>query len=609
MAVQKIIITDWSGGLATTSEKKDLPFTAKFAKGTNPFEDPAYLTLSRKATKISSTTVAGLPYWAVDGSPWNTNRYSYDSAGKVYKIASNDTVSLLRTVSGGAGEGLAAYDNRLLYALGTELGNYSPLDNSPSFSDAFSSWWIASQLTTTGGGTGSTDYSTTTAINEGATHRQTFTATYDPVKNIIIDVDVVGSGDWTVTLHNTNNDSLGSKTIVNASMSAADITFTLTSVGRIKLGESYHFHVTTTVADGGVDTNVNNDLEGAEFTVTYGTLIDTTFHPMAKHLNLVAIGNERYVAVFDGATYNPNRLELPAGLQVRTIAKTNEFIVVEAFSGSDITKAEFAERFYWDGIQPNFNYSTPITIGACNALGVTKNELVGVYGNRGAVYKGDNLEDVYAKIPKLVRGKSVEVYPGAISEYEGRTLIGYAGSTDDTAGVELGIYERGQQDSKTPLALNLSYLLSTGTTQGANTKIGMVRVFGKDILVGWQDGASTYGIDKITLGDSALAAGSWESLIFDANNPKKEKLALEMNITFEALTTNQSITPKTKINRTASFTNGTAATSGDTSVKLVLDTRYNEIEFGFNWASTSNTFIKIVSIEFIYDDLIEEQEE
>ena len=158
----------------------------------------------------------------------------------------------------------------------SDCAKLCPLNGTPAFQDAFSGWSVGSQLQTTGGGTGSTDYSTTTAINEGATHRQTFTATKDPVKSIVIDIDVVGTGDFTVTLHNVANDTLGTSTIVNGSMSTGDVTFALASVGRTPAGESFHFHVTTTVADGGVDTNVNNDLEGAEFTVNYAALLSAT---------------------------------------------------------------------------------------------------------------------------------------------------------------------------------------------------------------------------------------------------------------------------------------------------------------------------------------------
>ena len=610
MSEQTLIITRFEGAIGTTSEKTSIPNAARFVKGLNPFEDPHFITLSRKATKKSSTTVVTLPHWMVDGSPWNTHRYVYDSGGKIYQFTSADSPSLLRTVTGGGGEGLLVFDNYLYYALGTEIGRYGPLDGTPAFDDAITSWWIASQLQDTGGGTGETDYVPPTTISEAATARQTLEDITDSIVSITIDVDVVGSGDWTVTLHDAANTSIGSKTIANGSMDTGDVVFTFASVLRVKSGEDYHFHVTSTAADGGVDTDTAEDLEGAEYTVQYKALIDATFHPMVDHLNLMVIGNGRYLATFDQANYYPNKILLPAGFEVRAMAKTDEYVVAEAFKGSTIREAEKAKRFYWDGISSTFDFSTDITVGACNAIGTINNQLLGVYGHKGAVYRSSSqaeLEDIYAKIPKLVRGKYVEVYPGAIAEYEGNALIGYAASTDDTTGFEMGVYEFGSEDSKLPKVLNMSYLASTLDTQGTNVKISMVKVFGKDIYVGGQTGATTYFVDKIALGDSALAAGSWESLIFDGGSPDHNMQAIKVVVTFEALTIGQSVTAKHKLDRTASFTTGTAAsTVGDTEAKVFINTVCKEAEFGFDLASTSNTFPKITSVSFVFDPLDKE---
>jgi len=115
-----------------------------------------------------------------------------------------------------------------------------------------------------------------------------------------------------------------------------------------------------------------------------------------------------------------------------------------------------------------------------------------------------------------------------------------------------------------------------------------------------------FGVDKIALGDNASATGSLESLIFDGGSPNKEKLALNLIITFETTTTGQTITPKYKLDRATSFTTGTASSVGDTRIEAPIFTRFKEIEVGFNLASTSNTFPKITSITFSYDDLIEE---
>ena len=609
MAKQRLIIKEFSGAVATTGEKKDVPNSFKFLKNLNPFIDPSSITQARIATKKSSTTITGLPHWMEDGSPWATDRYVYDSAGKIYKVTNADLVSSLRTVSGGAGEGLKVFDDYLYYALTAELGRYGLLSGTPAFNDSFLSDGTT-DVDQTGGGTGSTDYVPPTTISEVATARQTFIPAKDSLKAIIIDVDVVGTGNWTVTVHDTNDVSIGSKAIANGSMSTGDVTFTFATPLRIEIGDSYHFHVTSTVANGGVDTNVNTDLEGAEFSSLFGILISATFHPMVEHLNLLVIGNERYLARWDRATYDPNKITFAAGFECRTLAKFEEFVVAGCFKGSSISDTEEARLYFWDGISPTFNFYTDVTLGAPNALHNSKGILVGVYGNRGAMYQGnDPFEELVDEVPKLAKGKKVEVYPGAITEYEEKTLIGYSAATDDSSGLEQGVYQLGKQDQRLPEAFNYPFTISTGTTQATTLKIGMVKAIGTDLYIGWRDNTD-YGLDKITFGDSAINGGQLESLIFDSGDPDKEFLPLNLVIKFEALTTGQSVTPKYKYDRASSFTTGTAAsTVGDTRIEEALFNRCKEIEIGFNLASSSNTFIKVTEVRLIYDDLASERDE
>ena len=117
-----------------------------------------------------------------------------------------------------------------------------------------------------------------------------------------------------------------------------------------------------------------------------------------------------------------------------------------------------------------------------------------------------------------------------------------------------------------------------------------------------------FGTDKISLGDNAATSGEYEHLIFDAGNPDKQKLALNLTINFESLATGESVTPKYKLDRASSFTSGTAAsTVGDTRAEEPIYQRFNEVEIGFTLASSSNTYPKVISIEFSYDDLVEER--
>jgi hypothetical protein len=605
MADRTLIIKDFTGGIGTLGEKRDQPGSAKFTKAIDPFEDTSYVTLARKATKKSSTTVAGLIHWIEDGSPWTTDKYAYDSAGKIYKITSGDVVSLLQTTSNAAGEGLKVYHDSLYYALGTELGRYVPLQSSPQFKDAFTNWGDITDLQDTVAGTGAA-YVPPVAIDEGATHRQTFAPTQDPIKSITLTVDGKGTGDWTVTVHDEWNNFVGSETIANASVSVGSNTFTLDSVGRVIIGNVYHFHVTSTVADGDLDTGSAADLEDVGYTVEYGVLIDSTWHPMVvNNRDELIIGNESYLGHWDESTYNPNKISLGTGYHVRDIAVFEEFIVAIAFKGNSINQSEEAKLFFWDGISPNPNYSSPVTVGVPNAIHNSKGELVGVYGTRGSFYRGaDPFEQVVHEVPKLARGKYIEVYPGAITEYHGRTLVGYGGNGDDTSGIEQGVYEYGNQTDALVQAFNFPYLISTTNTQATNQKIGMVKAIGDNIWVGWRDDTS-YGLDKIAYGDNSAAQGEYESLIFDAGDPNKEFNPMNLIITFETLATNESVTPKYKKDRAASFTAGTEVTSGS-RVEQPIYGRCKEIEVGFTLKSADGTFPKITSVQLEYDDLSEE---
>ncbi len=618
MAKKSITIKDFTGGIGTLGEKRDAPGSARFTKGLDPFEDTSYVTTSKLSSKISSTTVANLPLWMEDGSPYTTDRYAYDLGGKIYKITSGDAVSLLQTTSGAAGEGLKVFDDYLYYALGVNLGRYGLLSGTPAFDDDFTSWWTVTDVQDSGGGTGAADYvPPVTPISEAAADKQTWTPSYDPLKEITIGVAGVGTGDWTVTVHDAQDTPIGAATIANGAMGGVgDQTFTFASPLRMVIGNSYHFHVTSTVADGAVDTDEANSLaagagtNGAEYTVEYGVLIDTDFHPMTIiDNNVLVIGNERYVATFDQSTYSPNAISLDAGYEVRSIANFEEFIVIAAYKGDSISTAEEAKLFFWDGIAAGYNYVSPVTIGAPNAIYNIKGDLVGVYGNRGSVFVGnDPFEQIVHEAPELAKGKYLNIYPGAITDYKGRTLIGYAEATDD-ATFEQGVYEFGSEASVLPNALNYPYQISTGTTKATTVKIGMVKTIGDEIFIGWRDDTS-YGIDKIAVAATSVAASEWESLIFDNGNPHKSFLPLSLEITYEALSANQSVTPKYKYDRAATFTNGTASTTvGDTKLREGLFDRCDEIEIGFDLASTSNTFIKITSVILEYDDLVEERDE
>lgn len=114
-------------------------------------------------------------------------------------------------------------------------------------------------------------YALTNAINEGATHRQTFTPTKTKGYSISIWPIAKGSGDWTVVVHDASNKLISSRTIANASIvegAMNDFVFPSLFIA----GQPYHFHVYSSVADGTLKANTSDDLETGSFIQYYSKL-------------------------------------------------------------------------------------------------------------------------------------------------------------------------------------------------------------------------------------------------------------------------------------------------------------------------------------------------
>lgn len=116
-------------------------------------------------------------------------------------------------------------------------------------------------------GTYTNTYAIPTAIDEGATHRQTFTPTKTNQTGIAPWCITAGTGNWTVTVHDASNNVQGTPaTILNGSLAAGLLSFLNTFTWA---SGNLHFHITSTVNDGTVKANTSNDLETASFESLY----------------------------------------------------------------------------------------------------------------------------------------------------------------------------------------------------------------------------------------------------------------------------------------------------------------------------------------------------
>lgn len=631
MGTQRTIITQFGGGISANT-KSGLAGSCRFSRNLNIYDDSDSVSLNPAATKESGAVVVDLVKWMVDAGPWDTNRYAYGDTGKIYKRTSGAVWSVDRSVSHGsaAGQGMEVMDDFLYYATSTGLGRKGPLSQTPAYvsTDDFVQDGVLNLDTdfiTTSTHTGH-NYTTPVAISEAAADQFAFSPLYEPYAYIGVQITTKGTGTVTITVHDSANNFIGSASLTTGNITAGAVNnFVFTNGVRMSLSQTYHIHITSTVADTVVDTGTDNSLVTINANAYFQTLVaDTQWHQIFRFNNgetsIIAIANERYIAYWDKTNFFPNAIQIEPGFKIRCFTKDNEFLVAMAWRGTTIDGMEEGRAYYWDGVAPAYNYSKPITGGLPNAATNSKNRVFTITGSSGDMNLGTDPFRVIQPAPKLGVGKKVEVAPGGISNWRRKTVIGYAFSTDDSS-FEQGIYEFGNQSDRaisytavSTEVVNFGYTISTGTTQSTSMAIGMVHGFGKDMFVGWKDGSS-YGVDIISKTNNPAATGSWESLIMDdtadkggnlISAPTKTKQAVKLVVTFAPLPTGCTVTPKYKIDRATNFTIGTAAVATATRIEQVIMLPYKEVEFGYNLTATVN-YPTITSVYFEFDPKTEEE--
>lgn len=626
-------ITKFSGGIASNS-KSGLQNSFRFAKHLNIYTDDDSITLNPIPIKVSGSIVTDLVKWMVDVNPYATDKYATDASGNIYKITSSEVWTQDRTGAtignGAAGQGLCGFANALYYSTSTTIGRNYPLNGTPAYNDDFLSDGVNNlDLSVTASGQ---TYAIPTSISEASTGLRTIIPTTDPLKTVAVYVTAKGTGNWTVTVHDSNNNSIGTSTIANASLTnGAMNSFNLSTPARINIGLSYHFHVTSSVNDGTLQTSVSNDLSTAQYNTYFGILIgDASYHDIKQHTNgangTIVIANANYFAEYTMAgAYSPNKIAILPGYNIRYFVRENEFLVGMAWKGTAIDGFEDGMAFYWDGISPYYNYSKPITGGLPNASVNYKNRIMSVLGSSGVITMGTEPFRTIQPMPLLANGKKIEVLPGAMTTWQNRAHIGFGANTDDSS-IYQGVYEFGNQSDRaisytsvSTEVLNFGYTISTGDEQSTTMQIGCVAPFGKDMYIGWKSASSTFGVDKVSKTNNPASTGSYESLIDDdiidqqgniISAPQKLKEALRITVYYDVLPTGCTITPKYRINRTASWTTGTGTDigiAGSNYCIMDISQRYFEIEYGFDIVATTG-YPLISGFLFELDPLLGERD-
>lgn len=664
MAEYSSIQTSFTNGISFAS-KNWLPYSARFSRNLSIFEDPDSVTLNPVPALDSGSVVTDLVKWMEYTYPYDDARYAIGNAGNIYRITSN-TWSLDHTIASGspAGQGLCTLLDALYYANSTSIGRKFALSGSPAATYTDDFFTDGTQNVDVNASESGQTYTVPTSITENATNTLYFGSgnnsartnailklAYDPLKTVQVYVTSKGTGNWTVSLHDKFNNLVGSATVTNGSLTnGAMNSFTFATPIRITIGAIYHIHVTSTVGDGTLQTSTTADLSTAQVKTLFGILIaDANFHPMIQHTNgvtgIFVVGNDHYLGVYDGVTYNPNKIALEPGFSVRSLAKINGNIVAFCWKGNDVTKYEYGRAYIWDGIQTYSTDSTELTAGMPHAVKTYKNRLLGVFGTKGNLEISPDQNHPFLLLqsaPKLTRGYRMGVFPGAIGIWQNKAYIGFSQTNDVNAGVyndpnsgnhaagdtysppiglEQGIYEFGNQSDRaitytavSTEVLNFAYQPSTAIANPSNFSVGCVAPFGEDIYFSYQDGSSYY-VDRVNRLNSPAGTGSWESLISDKafdkfkqyqQMPEKFKRGVKVRVTFVTLPVGCTVTAKWRADRAAAWTFGATAIAGSTNCSALIGgisgLNYKEMEYGFDVTATVN-YPVITSCGFFYDPL------
>lgn len=147
----RIIIDSILGGHNQLSNfaTKDSFFSSLGIDPSQPAKDTTDLTSVKGAgllrpngiTKLSGSVISNPPMWITD-NPKDSVVYVYDANGSTYSMsgASPVTTTALSdggTMTGGAGNGAAYYDNYIYFAKGTDIARYGPLNGVAEFVSDF----------------------------------------------------------------------------------------------------------------------------------------------------------------------------------------------------------------------------------------------------------------------------------------------------------------------------------------------------------------------------------------------------------------------------------------------------------------------------------------
>ena len=320
--------------------------------------------------------------------------------------------------------------------------------------------------------------------------------------------------------------------------------------------------------------------------------------PINEFLGNLYFANGRFLGEWDGTTWTYNKITLPVGWKIRTMAVLGEDLWMGGWQGTNVYDYEKGFLWSWNGTDTSVTNFFEVNEGAVNAMYTTDNNLYFVAGSVGNlyVYTGQVIKMRQLTLD-LTASQYLDVFPGAMDSHRGNLIIGLTGKTDSSTLVQ-GLYSYGRTSKNYPRALNIDHFISTLTSTGTTLKVGSLHSVGpNELYIGWEDTTATNGIDKIS-GTTPYATAIWHSLWFDDGDPYVEKETDLIKFTFKPLAANETIDFYYRRDRASAWTTlGTASTDDDTEARYPITpmTRWKEIQIRADLKTTGTTSPELLS--------------
>lgn len=462
---------------------------------------------------------------------------------------------------------------------------------------------------------GGSTYSLGNSISEVTADMLDFIPTKDPQASIAFKVDTKGAGNWTALIHDTQNRVVASVTIANAQLPASGmVEFVFTPAWRIVDGKTYHAHLYSSDGTGKIVSGTLNNIDTATYTTYFQFLVtDTDFHPIVPFLNFMVIGNERYLAVWDGAFYQPNLIAFPAGTRVRSISFWREFLAIGVWKGDKLTDFDQGKIYFWDGTAPTFNFFIDVPQGQIASLYGKDSDLYLFAGYRGVLMKytgggmytnGNSASVKLKRVPKILPTDYVDIYPGALTMWRDLVHFGLSAQTNSTT-VTQATYSWGSLNQLYPETLSCDYPISTGST-GSSVSIGLTFPVGQSLIVGWRDGTAT-GADVINFANPPAASGYIQTLVKDDDALWKDKLNFDVRADHLPLPTDTSVQVGISIDRDAFQFGGTTSPNAQFTKLPVATGRAREYQLETYLYATGTESPTLLALGVLHNDTESEQ--